>query len=105
MIIFSNIVHELFYKSSHLLLLDETISVLIEIKEKFLECLQVWNLFTLGHTEVFKEIGSLDLVQSSTSIDVVLNPYLVDLFFNKVLLIKESSSIENWLLVDLIDSN
>jgi hypothetical protein len=96
-------------KSCHLLLLDEAISVLVEFIEKSLVSLHVWSRLALGSAEVSEEVSSLDFVQSTASVSVVLEPDLVDLVSNEILLIEVVSSIENrlwlWLNVSLVMSS
>jgi hypothetical protein len=77
----------------HLLLLDEAVSVAVELEEEPLVSLHVWSWFALRSTEVSKEVSSLNFVQSAASVDVVLEPDLVHLISDEVLLVEVTPSV------------
>jgi hypothetical protein len=90
----SGIVQEFLDESGHFLLLNEAISVFVKLEEESLVSLHVWSRLALGSTEVSEEASSLNFVQGTASVDVVLEPDLVDLVSDVVLLVKVSPSVE-----------
>ena len=90
-------IQERLYEPGHFLLLDQPVSVLVELQEEPLECLHVWSWLSLGLKKVPEEVGGLNFVQSAASVDVMLYPNLVHLVSDVVLLVEVAPSVHHWL--------
>ena len=98
--------HEDLEESSHLVPLNETVSILVKFVEESMVSLHVWSWLTLGCAKVFEEVGGLDLVQGTASVGVVLEPDLVDLVSNGIKVSEVGSSVVTclWPILNLSSS-
>lgn len=80
-------VDEALDEPSHLALLDNSISVDVELGEEHIELLHAWWAHPLRGKDLIKEVGTLDLVKDPGAISIILVPDPVDLLFDVMLLI------------------